>query len=125
MLSMCCESECYEDDDKFTCRACGAKRYKYRGVERTIQVMDEMSIPKSGRSSVRTLKKMIQEQGKFYVGSRSAFIARRSSPWAKKTLEAAVNHARELVDSTGEDQFVVQVVRIVAKQKTPTKVEKV
>ena len=66
---------------------------------------------------------------KFYVGSRTmnpnSSDGRRYQEWAKKTLQEAIDHAKSLAEETEEDQIVVQIVRIVRKQKTPLIVEKV
>lgn len=66
---------------------------------------------------------------KFYVGSP------RMNPlstdgtfyhtWAKSSLEAAVEAAKEKCEETGEPQIVVQIVRVVRPQKQPIVVEKV
>ena len=61
---------------------------------------------------------------KFYVGSRSMIDGSRNG-WAKKTLNEAIQHAKELCNETEEEQIVVQIVRIVRPQKRPIIVEKI
>lgn len=58
---------------------------------------------------------------RFYVGSDKAL----RTGWGKPTLAAAVEHAKQLLEDTGEDQFVVQIVRVVKKKVQPVVVEAV
>lgn len=60
---------------------------------------------------------------KFYVGSSSVFTPNNSH--LKRTVEEAIEDAKEKLDSTGEDQFVVQIIRIVRQAKSPKIVQKV
>lgn len=60
---------------------------------------------------------------KFYVGN-AAFL-KPDSPYTKTTLEEAIDAARSKVETTGTDQIVVQIIRVVKKQAQPTVVEEV
>ena len=59
------------------------------------------------------------KNNKFYVGSRSAI----NRGWGHGELDDAVNHATELLDSTGEEQFIVKIVRLVRRKKQPVEVK--
>lgn len=58
---------------------------------------------------------------KFYVGSRNP----QDSGWAKNTLQEAITHAKQLVKETGDDQYVVQIIRVIRVKHFPIVVEKV
>lgn len=57
---------------------------------------------------------------RFYVGSTNV-----RDGWAKHTLNEAIADAKALVESTGHEQYVVQVIRVVRKRPTPIIVETV
>lgn len=59
---------------------------------------------------------------RFYVGSRSPHV---QDGWAKSTLQEAIKHAKFLCEETGEDQFVVQIIRRVGQRSQPIVVEKI
>lgn len=61
---------------------------------------------------------------KFYVGSQSMINGTRND-WAHTTLNGAIDHAKKIAEETEEDQIVVQIIRVVKRQKTPIIVEKV
>jgi hypothetical protein len=52
----------------------------------------------------------------FYVGRHPAEM---SHGWAKNTLPEAIAHAKALAESTGKEQTIVQIIRVVRK---PTRV---
>lgn len=59
------------------------------------------------------------KNNKFYVGSNTIF----ERGWGHATVEKAISHAQDLMEEQGLDEtFIVQIVRVVAKQKTPVKV---
>jgi hypothetical protein len=60
-------------------------------------------------------------QNKFYVGSRTAL----DRQWGHRKIEHAIEHAKKLIEDTDEDQFIVQIVRVVKREKTPITVKKV
>lgn len=66
---------------------------------------------------------------KFYVGSQT--IARdieygTNSEWAHSTIESAIKHARQVMNSEGLDTaIVVQIVRVIKRTNSPVKVFKV
>lgn len=62
---------------------------------------------------------------RFYVGSKSVMPAGSNAQWAKGTLKEAIAHATTLCEQTGQDQFVVQVVRVVRRKTPPVVVETV
>lgn len=65
---------------------------------------------------------------KFYIGSRKTIengISVNGDDWTHATLEKAIEHAKELVEESGETQYVVQVVRIIKRKDNPIVVEKV
>lgn len=59
---------------------------------------------------------------KFYVGGRNTVPF---SGWVKDSLEEAIDHAKKLVESTGEEQYVVKVIRVVRRKPQPIVVETV
>jgi hypothetical protein len=63
----------------------------------------------------------VKELKKFYVGRPG--VAR--SAWAKDTLTEAIEHAKELVEKTGEEQVIVKVIRVVRRVSPPIIVETV
>jgi hypothetical protein len=69
-------------------------------------------------------KRVLRER-QYYVGSKNILPGGTSPGWGKPTLEAALEHARELIDQDGTDQFIVKIVRVVRRKKTPNTVEKV
>lgn len=69
----------------------------------------------------RVLSKKLLAANKFYVGSPSALVKN----WGHPTLAKAVKHAEELTDSTNEEHFIVQIIRVVKYKKQPVIVEKV
>jgi hypothetical protein len=66
---------------------------------------------------------------KFYVGSPKMNPLGNDgslyNTWAKSSLEAAIEAAKEKCEETGEAQIVVQIVRVVRPQKQPIVVEKI
>lgn len=60
---------------------------------------------------------------KFYVGSLAVFSP--GNGHAKASLAEAVAEATKLAQDTEQDQFVVQIVRVVRLQKRPVSVQKV
>lgn len=60
---------------------------------------------------------------KFYVGSRT--MKDQENGWGHTTLNGALEHAKQLAQEQEEDQIVVQIVRVVRRQKVPLIVEKV
>lgn len=59
---------------------------------------------------------------KFYVGSQAM---KTNNDWAHSTLNGAIEHAKKLAEESDEDQIVVQIIRVVRRQKSPIIVEKV
>lgn len=68
------------------------------------------------------MDKKTLKANRFYVGSPQTL---RGAGWGKPTLAEAVEHAKQLLESTGEEQFVVQIVRVVRKKEQPVVVETV
>lgn len=48
-----------------------------------------------------------------------------SGMWAKPTLADVIEQARERVQTTGEDQIIVKVIKVVRRQVAPIVVEDV
>jgi len=61
---------------------------------------------------------------KFYVGARGMIDGSRND-WAHTTLKDAIEHAKNLAEETNEDQIVVQIIRLIRRQKPPFVVETV
>jgi hypothetical protein len=68
----------------------------------------------------RTLGPELQTN-KFYVGSHLAL----DRAWGHPTIEAAVEHAKNLIEETGSDQFIVEIVRLVRRKNAPVEVKTV
>lgn len=63
---------------------------------------------------------------RFYVGSKAATqVKPDGSCWAKFTEKEAIEHATKLVEQTGEEQFIVKVVKVVRRKPMPIVVESV
>lgn len=66
---------------------------------------------------------------KFYVGSPKMNPLSNDGTlyhtWAKSSIEAAIEAAKEKCEETGEPQIVVQIVRVIRPAKQPIIVEKV
>jgi hypothetical protein len=60
---------------------------------------------------------------RFYVGSPVAY--KNARDWAKKSLAEAVEHAKQRVEETGEEQFIVKVIKVVRRKAPPVVVEDV
>lgn len=58
---------------------------------------------------------------RFYVGSRLA-IERR---WGKASLKEAIKQGETLLESTGDEQFIVKIVKRVRRKPQPILVEDV
>lgn len=69
--------------------------------------------------------KVPKKFNRFYVGSKSILPGGSNPTWAKGTLKDAIAHATELCEATGEEQIVVQVIRVVRKKPQPVVVETV
>lgn len=69
----------------------------------------------------KVMDKKALKANRFYVGSERAL----RTGWGKPTLAEAVEHAKQLQAETGDDQFVVQIVRVVKKKEQPVIVEAV
>ena len=60
------------------------------------------------------------KRNKFYVGSETVF----GRNWGHTTLNAAVEHARSIMDRDNRDEtFVVQIVRVIRKKPVKTPIE--
>ena len=56
------------------------------------------------------------EANKFYVGSNSVF----DRNWGHGTENAAINHARKLLDEQNKDEiFIVKIVKVVKRRVAP------
>lgn len=66
---------------------------------------------------------------KFYVGSPKMNPLGSDgsfyNTWAKSSIEAAIEAAKEKCEETGEPQIVVQIVRVIRPQKQPIVVERI
>lgn len=81
---------------------------------------------------------------KFYVGShkvfKTQFLGGRNTTWAKSSLAEAIEHAKEILNASTRGQedmahrgtapeqdyaFVVQIVKVVRRQRVPVVVEDV
>lgn len=71
--------------------------------------------------NMNTIPKNLKKR--YYVGSLSVFSS--GNTHLKATVNEAIADAKRKVDETGDDQFVVQIIRVVRKQATPIIVEKV
>jgi hypothetical protein len=61
---------------------------------------------------------------KFYVGSKKAMTPDyKGETWAKYTEKEAIAHATKLVESTGEEQFIVKIIKVVKRRPMPIVVE--
>lgn len=61
---------------------------------------------------------------KFYVGASR--MQDRNNDWAHTTIEKAVEHARQLMEEEDSDEkIIVQIIRVVKRQRAPIIVEKV
>ena len=60
---------------------------------------------------------------KFYVGSLSVFNS--GNTHLKANINEAVNEAKQKCEETGDEQFVVQIIRVIRPERIPIKVEKV
>lgn len=86
-----------------------------------------MDYPKSWQEFVTEKEKLVKEplaasvirDNKYYVGSRQAL--RKS--WGHGELDDAIKHATELLEKTGDEQFVVKIVRVVRRKKQPVEVK--
>lgn len=82
----------------------------FRNRMKKLKEKNMSSIPK-------TIKK------RFYVGSLSVF--QNGNNHLKTTLSEAVDEAKRKLEETDEEQFVVQIVRVVRREQKPIIVEKV
>jgi len=65
-------------------------------------------------------------KNRFYVASDRIVEGGVNPQWRKPTLEAAVRHAQELMDSDDTDEkYIVQIVRVIRRKKAPIEVIKV
>lgn len=71
--------------------------------------------------NMNTIPKNLKKR--YYVGSLSVFGP--NNPHLKATVNEAIADAKQKLDETGDDQFVVQIIRVVRKQAIPILVEKV
>lgn len=61
---------------------------------------------------------------KFYVAADRIVDGNCHSSWRKPTIEAAVQHAKELMETGDTDvKYIVQIVRVVRRKKMPIQVE--
>lgn len=58
---------------------------------------------------------------RFYVAHPK--IQDNHNTWAKSTLQEAIDHATELVEKTGQTQYIVKIIKVVSRAKPPIKVE--
>lgn len=58
-------------------------------------------------------------KNQFYVGHPRVF----RDNWGHEDVDAAVEHATRLTRETGQDHFVVQIVRLVRRQVAPVQVK--
>ncbi len=73
------------------------------------------------KKNMLTIPKTIKKR--FYVGSLSVF--QNGNNHLKTTLSEAVDDAKRKLEETDEEQFVVQIVRVVRREQKPIIVEKV
>lgn len=62
---------------------------------------------------------------RFYIGSKQIFPGGNNPDWAHATIADAEAHAQKMIEETGEDQFIVKIIRVVRKRPTPVDIEKV
>lgn len=76
-----------------------------------------------GKEEQMKVTKEQVKKNRFYVGSPDAL--RRG--WGHESLQAATDHAADMIDKgqQGEEQFIVKIVRVVRKKKTPVTIEDV
>lgn len=79
---------------------------------------DEEDLEES--DTMRNITKQAVQNNKFYIGANSVF----DRNWGHKTPEAAIQHARKLMESQGGDEyFVVKIIKVVRRAVAPIKVE--
>ena len=65
-------------------------------------------------------------KNKFYVAADRIMDGHLHTSWRRPSIEAAVRHAQELMERDGSEQkYIVQIVRVVKREKPPIRVEKV
>ena len=57
----------------------------------------------------------MMKMNKFYVGC-SSFASGGPNSWAHATVEGATKHAINRCEATGDQQIVVEIIRIVKRQ---------
>lgn len=95
-----------------------AKGRMVRSMQAKIDAM-MMGTLQTKHKEKKMFDKKTLKANRFYVGSPRAL----RDGWGKPTLAEAVEHAKAQLESTGEDQFVVQIVRVVKKKEQPVVVE--
>lgn len=72
---------------------------------------------------------MKKKLNKFYVGAAhisDAIVDGENDDWTHPTLELAIKHAKDLIDSgEKENAVIVQIVAVVTRKKNPISVQKV
>lgn len=64
---------------------------------------------------------------KFYVGANKVFIPSsfNGQTWAKRTESEAIEHAKQLLEASPNQEFafIVKVIKVVKRDRPPYKVE--
>lgn len=93
-------------------------------VEITVQPSGPVTVREEGEEQVAPKN---DKMPRFYVGSASVFKPGYggSEPWAKFTEKEAIDQAKALVESTGKEQFIVKIIKVVRRKPQPVVVETV
>lgn len=88
------------------------------GFGNTELILRPVTVP---REEPVTLKN--EKTKKFYVGNRNTCSGQ--TDWAYHTEAEAIDHARRLVESSGQEQYIVKIVKVVKRKPQPIVVETV
>jgi hypothetical protein len=97
-------------------------------IHRSVDGLEKViahGVPPNERSHKETgMAPKNAKRPRFYVGSKKAVQPDfRGETWAKFTEAEAIAHATKLVESTGEEQFIVKVIKVVRRKPQPIVVE--
>lgn len=91
-------------------------------LEENVATARELKIRGKSRTAQKYQLEHKIQRNKFYVGADSAL----ERNWGHPTLAKAVAHAEEVMDEQDRDAvFIVQIIRVVRRKRSPVEVTKI
>lgn len=91
------------------------KSYRERAFERGMKKM-------TTEKGMRITDQMV-EGNLYYVGSNTIFSRKNGEGWGDASLDKVTEKARSIAESSGDDVFIVKIVRVIRHPRSPLEVK--